>query len=249
MKQLKDRIDEMHAFVSNSTYYEVLGIQINATRDQITKAFRTLAKDWHVDKFSAYDLGEHHRKLQEVFAALNKANQILSTPKSREEYDDELNGNNEAATSISDILKANAAFNQGKNMMRSGAYAGALEKFSAAFENQPENPQYRAYFLYCEYLLSPKNKNGTVANATRTKEIYSELDALSHSTLKEQDWLFVFLGTIATGLGRSKSAFSLFSEALMVNPNNHEAKRQLRLTRMRKGSESKSFLSKLFSKK
>ncbi|MEK7613125.1 MAG: molecular chaperone DnaJ [Patescibacteria group bacterium] len=59
-------------------YYEVLGIQKNASKDDIKKAFRTLAHKYHPDKGTG-DV--------EKFKELSEAYSILSDDKKRAEYD------------------------------------------------------------------------------------------------------------------------------------------------------------------
>lgn len=59
-------------------YYEVLGIQKGASKDDIKKAFRKLAQKYHPDK-----AGGDEAKFKEI----NEAYQILSDDKKRAEYD------------------------------------------------------------------------------------------------------------------------------------------------------------------
>lgn len=61
-------------------YYEVLGIQRNATPDEIKAAFRKLARQYHPD-VSTEDNAEEH------FKEINEAYSILSDPDKRAAYD------------------------------------------------------------------------------------------------------------------------------------------------------------------
>ena len=62
-------------------YYKILEISINATNDDIKKAFRSLAKKYHPDR----NVNDKNalRKFQEV----NEAYEVLSNEDSRKEYD------------------------------------------------------------------------------------------------------------------------------------------------------------------
>lgn len=62
----------------NQNYYEILGVNKNATAEEIKAAYRDKAKQTHPDK-------ENGNK--EKFALVNQANQILSNPEKREYYD------------------------------------------------------------------------------------------------------------------------------------------------------------------
>lgn len=62
-------------------YYEVLGLQKGATDDEIKKAFRKLAKQYHPD------LHPGDKECEEKFKEINEANEILSDPDKRARYD------------------------------------------------------------------------------------------------------------------------------------------------------------------
>jgi curved DNA-binding protein len=62
-------------------YYKVLGIDKNASEDDIKKAYRKLARKLHPD-LNPQDK-EAHQKFQQV----NEANEVLSDPEKRKKYD------------------------------------------------------------------------------------------------------------------------------------------------------------------
>jgi len=66
---------------SKSDYYEVLGLQQNATPEQIKAAYRKLARQHHPDA-NAGDPGAEER-----FKAINEAYAVLGEPEKRARYD------------------------------------------------------------------------------------------------------------------------------------------------------------------
>jgi len=60
-------------------YYEIIGVEKNATPEEIKKKFRELAKKTHPDKTK--------KDSEEEMAELNKAYEVLSDKESREKYD------------------------------------------------------------------------------------------------------------------------------------------------------------------
>ena len=63
-------------------YYEVLGVNKNATEDELKKAYRKLAKKYHPDA-NLDNKEEAEKKFKEV----NEAYETLSDPQKRKMYD------------------------------------------------------------------------------------------------------------------------------------------------------------------
>ncbi len=64
--------------MSHTDYYKLLGVEKNASQDEIKKAFRKLAQKLHPDK-----PGGDEKKFKEI----NEAYSILSNPQKRQQYD------------------------------------------------------------------------------------------------------------------------------------------------------------------
>src|SRR5437773_11808289 len=70
-------------------YYKTLGVPRTASQAEIKKAFRKLARQHHPDR----NAGD--KAAEERFKDVNEANEVLSDPKKRKQYD-ELGANWEA---------------------------------------------------------------------------------------------------------------------------------------------------------
>ncbi len=248
IEELRREIQKMHNQLKTSTYYELLDVSPHlddtSIKQQVAINFRTLAKKWHVDRYHSLDIGADREKIQEIFQALNTANQILSDSKRRADYNAELNGDN---TDISAIINAESAFRRGQSMLEQGSFRGAHVQFESAFNLNPNDNEYRAHYLYTEYLLISKNDEGKPLERSRAQKIYDELSDLN-AKLPDKDWIRAFLATVALGLGREAEAESLFRDALLINPKNHSAQRQLRILEMRKSRAKKGFFSGFLDK-
>ncbi|HEV7334315.1 MAG TPA: DnaJ C-terminal domain-containing protein [Flavisolibacter sp.] len=62
-------------------YYNILGIDKNASEEEIKKAYRKLARKYHPD------LNPNDKEAHKRFQQINEANEVLSDPEKRKKYD------------------------------------------------------------------------------------------------------------------------------------------------------------------
>ncbi|MGC9036663.1 MAG: DnaJ domain-containing protein, partial [Verrucomicrobiia bacterium] len=67
--------------VQYKDYYEILGVPRDATEEEIKKAFRKLARQYHPD------VAKDKKAAEEKFKEINEAYEVLSNPETRKKYD------------------------------------------------------------------------------------------------------------------------------------------------------------------
>jgi len=63
------------------TYYQLLDIETSATTEEVIKAYKKKAIEYHPDK------NEGHKTANTLFQYINQAKEVLSNPQKRLEYD------------------------------------------------------------------------------------------------------------------------------------------------------------------
>jgi curved DNA-binding protein CbpA len=123
------------------TLYDTLGVERDASDQDIRKAFRRLALKHHPDRFA----GDQRADAEERFQGITEAFNVLSRPDSREKYDKEISHGTDAksmdAKEISRRLGA-----KGSQMMREGKMAEAVENLKMAIDHDDNNS--RAHYFY-----------------------------------------------------------------------------------------------------
>jgi len=107
-----------------NNFYEILGVDRNATADQIKKAYKKLAKEFHPDK------NQGNKEAEEKFKKINDAYQTLSDEQKKRNYDStgssngNFGGHNQRPPSEEDIFRDFERF-------RTGNFGGGIRKGSS----------------------------------------------------------------------------------------------------------------------
>lgn len=125
-------------------YYEILGIPENASENDIKKAFRKLAKQYHPDSQFAR---ENPLEAEEYFLKIKDAYEVLSDRDRRIEYDNSrLTINGRRVLNKRQSEKAKGLYLEGINAYKNGQFEKASMLFRNTLGIDPNNP------LYCSWL-------------------------------------------------------------------------------------------------
>jgi hypothetical protein len=80
-EELKARIIRLHRRLKKLAPHEMLGLEKEADRHEIKRAYYAASKELHPDRYFGKDLGPFREKLGDIFARLTDSFQKLDTKK------------------------------------------------------------------------------------------------------------------------------------------------------------------------
>jgi tetratricopeptide (TPR) repeat protein len=240
--ELEARLQELReikASLKNRNYYELLGVSRVATEEEIKRAYFSLARKYHPDRFNR-EIGEMSL-INEVFNAITTAYRTLSDEEKRKQYEAQLSS--PVQELIEDLAKkAEVKYRQGRTLYNQGMYEEAIIFFEEAIRLKRNKADY--------YLLLAMAESKLPAYKKKAEQDY--LRAVEMEPWNPEGYLG--LGMLYLSEGLRIKAKRQFKKALEVDPDHQQAK--IALADMEKGEKKtglKSILnldfSELFKKK
>ncbi len=224
-------IREMAERLEKSTHFEILGIAVNATSDEVGTAFVRAARQFHPDRLAGAGLSDLQPVAERILARINEAAMVLGSPPRRAEYVASLMAGAQSSQNLPTLLEAENQFLKGEVFLKKGDHARAIEAFTAAIKNNPDEPQYRAYLAWTRF-DDPRSRKESISRETlKTIE----------GVIKERPKFargFYWVGELWKFLNESAKAEQAFREAVRIDDSFIEASRELRLIEMRKGKSA-----------
>jgi tetratricopeptide (TPR) repeat protein len=118
-------------------FYEILGVSRTASSVEIRKAYATLARERHPDRFS--DPADK-AKAQEFFKQATEAFNTLSSDRNRAQYDSEM----EKPKLVDPAEIAADAYARGVRLLEARDWAGAVEVLRSAIYHAPQDARCHA---------------------------------------------------------------------------------------------------------
>jgi curved DNA-binding protein CbpA len=245
-------VDRLFEVFKTQTHYEVLGVPRDADAAAASARFRKLALEFHVDRFSRYQLApDTMKKVQEVFMALNRAHETLTSAPKRAEYDAHLEfaarGQSllgaSGAPDVGLIFRAEQHVRDGVLLLRNGNVAGARARFAEALKATPGDVVARSGTAFADFLTAHAAQDRAASDAARSRLE----EAAKENENREEP--FVYLGRMYRTRGDDQRAVAAFKRALEVNPRCAEASSELRHLQRRTDGAAEKPAGGLFGRK
>jgi len=137
------------------TYYDVLGVEAHADAKALKRAYFSLARMFHPDRFHA-EGGEVFQRIQNAFTELAQANETLKNAETRELYDYRMRKEladrekrRASGDSGQDAVKRHQAtenFDRGFDLLMNDEWEDAAQFFAKAVHLDPQGAKYHAYY-------------------------------------------------------------------------------------------------------
>ena len=188
------------------TLYDTLGVERDASDQDIRKAFRRLALKYHPDRYEDTKRADAEERFQGITEAFN----VLSHPESREKYDKEISqGTDVKQMDAKEISRRLAA--KGSQLMREGKMAEAVENLKMAIDHDDNNA--RGHYFYGQVI---GRISGKERDALRHVEKAISLEP-GNATMKAE------AAALSVAAGMNTRALRHAQEALSLDPTNSKA--------------------------
>jgi len=216
-QKTKQKIRQAYESLQHQDFYQVLGLERTATRDQIKRAYFHLAKEYHPDRHFQAGLEELTPQLEALFRGITEAYDTLLIERKRQEYDTKLamkkvKGRDEGSAGPSVEVQVQT----GQQAFRKGDFKTAAHYFEAAVKAAPTQANY--------HLLLAKTLTQVPGRQRDAETHYKKAIELDPSGVDH----YLGLGLLYKKSGMIQRAQRQFEEALIWDPENKTAKEELR---------------------
>ena len=231
-------------------HYQILGVSKEASPESVRETFRRLAREYHADRFSRYNLPDSvHQLIQLTFVTINASNEVLGDPERRSEYDLELSlltkgrkvrnkSNRTAPQELNRALSAERELNATLSCLCRGEVAAAKSRLEKGRGLGLDGPLVPVLDVYIKYLLELE-AGGRGLGVIQSRA----LDTLSAFASNNEGFseVFLYIGRIYKRQNDLKRALAAFKKSVEIAPNLAEASSELRYLQRQLETQGKGF--------
>ena len=220
--------------IPGQNYYEILGVERNASASAIQIAFFQLAKRWHPDR-----LGPEHADVRDtatrVFSRMSEAHNMLSDSQKRTEYDELIKnggGTAQEQEEIQSVLRAATNFRKAEVLLKKNNLGAAEEHALLALQDDPKQADYVALHTWI-VSLKPERSGQPLDDLVNK---LNQCVSMEPNNLRVR-W---YRGQLHKRNGKDRLAIRDFRFIVDQDENHLDASREIRLYEMRRGNRPSS---------
>ena len=208
-EEFMSRVNDTYKQLPQMTSYQILELNESADMEEIKKNYYRLAKEFHPDRHFGASSDALKDKLNAIFAAINDANRVLSSPVEKARYDGTLSvAPPKPRTDHREA--ARAKFQEGKSALGKGLYEDAAVLFGQAVYLDKSVASYH-FCLGTAY-----------AKQNKYHEAVAAINAALEIEPRNADYI-AELGHLFLRLGFKSRARSILEKAIRLDPSNKRA--------------------------
>ncbi len=231
------RLEKVFEKLSKQNDFEILGIDLKSTDEDVHNRFTELAKRYHPDGMPAA-VPELRDVRDRIIKMVNGAYERQKSQDRRVRYSNELEQGAAAGPDevfqVQATLQAETCFKKAEILVKVRKYDEALEQIDEAIQLNPSDTEFQIQRQYIKYLLAFKQGRGPEAAVTTIKEVLALLknDANIASG-------YLVLGHLHKAVGEADLAHRYFEKVLEYDEDNVVATQEVRVGNLRKDREAK----------
>lgn len=154
------RIQDVYARLNKMDHYRLLGVAATTEPKDIKRAYFTLARLYHPDRFFRKDVGALKPKIEAIFAAMTNAHDTLTDPQRRAPYD----------AYLREVLKTRIMRRNAEALEVRQDFRAAADVWARVVESLPTDAYVQHRYAYA--LLRARTSYGAaIGAATRAIEL------------------------------------------------------------------------------
>ncbi|MFN3197000.1 MAG: DnaJ domain-containing protein [Bradymonadia bacterium] len=210
--------ESLYAQLGQLNHYELMGLESGAEAGQIRERFRSLARDFHLDRFVRLGIDQELRsRVKKVFMEINRAYHVLIDDEKRRNYDLSLSmgtPGQDAASMVQSALQSERLVKEGTRLLKNGELDVARRRFQEALLLNAEEIVALSGMAYIDAVQSPQSRG------------FAELKQLVDQNPPREE-PYIYLGRLYRNRGDWQNAQKYFKQALSVNAGATEAQSEL----------------------
>jgi len=229
---LKTKILERAEQITSQNYFQMLGLEQDASIEAVQKAFFSLAKVWHPDRLPPA-LVDVKDACSKVFSHLTEAHATLTDPAKRKDYMQLLKEGGatpQDQAKIQAVLEAATEFQKAEFLLRRNMKdPEAYEIVKKCVSLDPEQADYTATLAWLDA------QKPEWMSREKTLEKIAVLDRCIQKN-ENCERAYFYRGMLYKRIDEPNKALKDFKKAAELNPRNLDAMREVRLHNIRGGA-------------